>query len=273
MTPQSSIAAIALKVVGVVLILSSIIDYITLAIPVQLLERQWQLGYTTQIVDRGVIPLVALVFIFTGYWISSNEGGDRSSPASIADLRFWALLFSTVLGVVYLLLFPLHLNNVRLERSATLTEIAQQANQAEEQLRGQLENPQFQQEIGQRREALKGQLSQLLQDQGRLDQALENPDVPDDEKQLLQEFKDNPGQIDAFLDERLSTEGFRDRRLTEIRTRRQDLESEAKTRFAKLAVQTGISSLLLSVAYSAIGWSGLKNMGYLQGGRRKRAGR
>jgi hypothetical protein len=36
-------------------------------------------------------------------------------------------------------------------------------------------------------------------------------------------------------------------------------------------LQTGISSLLLSAGYMAIGWTGLKGLGYMRLGRRKTA--
>lgn len=52
----SPFTALALKTVGLILIVSALLDYVILAIPFNPLQREWQLSFTTQIVDRGVIP-------------------------------------------------------------------------------------------------------------------------------------------------------------------------------------------------------------------------
>ena len=74
MNPSSAVASLTMKVVGLLLIVSSLLDYVILAIPLQLLNRQWQLGYTTQLVDRGVIPLMGVALLLLGFWIESNSG-------------------------------------------------------------------------------------------------------------------------------------------------------------------------------------------------------
>ena len=56
----SSVAARTLKVVGIILILSALLDCIVLSLPGEtsdILNRAWQLAAATQIVDRGIIPL------------------------------------------------------------------------------------------------------------------------------------------------------------------------------------------------------------------------
>jgi len=266
MNPSSAVASLTMKVVGLLLIVSSLLDYVILAIPLQLLNRQWQLGYTTQLVDRGVIPLMGVALLLLGFWIESNSGTAKPPRAPFSDLRFWGLIFATAFGVVFLLLFPLHLNNVRLERSAALQRIREEAAQQEAVLAQRIGSDRGQQQISQIQNQFKQQLQQLVADDQLLQERMASEEVSEQEKELLQNFQENPSNVDQFVSERFSTEAIRTQQLTEIRSRRDEREEQARIRSVKSALQTGLSSLLLAVAYSAIGWTGLKNLGFI--GRR-----
>jgi hypothetical protein len=265
MNPSSAVASLTMKVVGLLLIVSSLLDYLILAIPLQLLNRQWQLGYTTQLVDRGIIPLMGVALLLLGFWIETNSGTAKPPRTPFLDLRFWGLIFSTVLGVVFLLLFPLHLNNVRLERAAALETIKEQANQQETVLSQRISSSQGQQQISQLQTQFKDELQKLLSDDQRLEERLASEEVSEQEKELLQTFQENPSNLDQFVNERFSAEAIQTQQLTQIRSRLAERENQAKIRSVKSGLQTGISSLLLAVSYSAIGWTGLKNLGFIGG--------
>lgn len=264
----SSTAARTLNVVGVIMILSSLLDFVVLSIPFNITSRAWQIGLATQIVDRGIIPMVGMALLFTGYWVSSSSGLQENPGSSILDLRFWALLLATLLGLVYLLLFPLHLNNTRLARAEAIKQIDQQATQAETQLQARIGSDEFKTQIEQRRSQLKNQLTGLLEDEAGLKKALENQQLPEQVKSLLEQSKENPQVIDQFLNSQ--TEQLPTQLLTQIRTRKQELEEQTNTNSFKSSLRTGISSLLLAVGYIMIGWMGLKSMGIIGGkGRRQ----
>ncbi len=53
-------------------------------------------------------------------------------------------------------------------------------------------------------------------------------------------------------------------RLNQIRQRRDEAEKQAKDNAWKSGLRIGISSLLLSIGYIIIGWTGLRGMGALQ---------
>lgn len=269
----SSIASRTLTIVGVIMILSSLLDFIVLSIPFNIGSRAWQIGLATQIVDRGIIPMVGMALLVTGYWVSSNSGlQDNSTSSIILDLRFWALLLASLLGLIYLLIFPLHLNNTRIARTEAIERIDQQANQAETQLEARISSNEFQSQIQQRRSQLKNQLTTLLEDETRLNEALGNEQLPDQVKSLLEESKDNPQAIDQFLNRQ--AEQLPTQLLTRIRSRKQELEEQANQNSFKSSMRTGISSLLLAIGYIMIGWTGLKNMGIIKGkGRRQNPAR
>ncbi len=257
----SPFTALTLKVVGLIMIVSSLLDFIILAIPFKPLDRAWQLGFTTQIVDRGIIPMVGIALLVAGYWVANSSGGSLTEPkSSVQDLRFWAFLLSSLLGLIFLLLVPLHFMNVSQQSAEAMKQINARASQAEVQVSNQAK--QF--------DAItkdpKG-LEELKQRLGQLDQAIGSGQVPAEQleqakatQKLLQSIIQNPTKA---INEQV--EGAQ----SKIRIGKLEAENRAKTEALKLGLRTGLSSLLLAVGYSAIGWTGLRSLGGTSPSRRK----
>ena len=238
----SPYTSLSLKLVGVILTISSVLDYIVLAIPFEPMNREWQVGFTSQIVDRGIIPMVGIAFLLLGYWIDNNNvAPNLSGGRSRIDLRQPVFIFASILGLLFLLLVPLHVNNIRLLSSDKLQEIEQGAGEIENRLEAQ-SGRLLDQQIQVIEEALKtGQLQgQQLNEQQR--QQLEQ------RKQQLLSLRNNPDALQAQLDERKNQLG----------AERLKLEKKAKTEGLKQGLRIGLSSLMLAVGYSVIGWLGLK---------------
>ena len=266
----SSVAARTLKVVGIILILSALLDCIVLSLPGEtsdMINRGWQLAAATQIVDRGIIPLMGIALLMTGFWVDSSSGVSIDRRNFWVDLRFWALLISSLLGLIYLLLVPVHLNNTRLELKDTLAQVDKEAGQAEAQLEAQIKSEQFKAQVEQLKSQRRSQIGALLQDDGKLQQALKSPEVPKELKAVLQESKNDPKALDKFLEQQAQELPAQAR--NEIRTRKQQKEKELRTRSRNSSLQTGISSLLLAIGYITVGWTGLRSMGILRFGHRK----
>ncbi|MCY7382585.1 MAG: HpsJ family protein [Microcoleus sp. CAN_BIN18] len=266
----SSVAARTLKVVGIILILSALLDCIVLSLPGEtsdIINRGWQLAAATQIVDRGIIPLMGIALLMTGFWVDSSSGVSIERRNFWVDLRFWALLISSLLGLIYLLLVPIHLNNTRLELRDALAQVDKEAGQAEVQLEGQIKSEQFKAQVEQLKSQRRSQIGALLQDEGKLQEALKSPDVPKELKAVLQESKNDPKALDKFLEQQ--AQELPNQARNEIRTRKQQKEKELRTRSRNSSLQTGISSLLLAIGYITVGWTGLRSMGILRFGRHK----
>jgi hypothetical protein len=265
-------AARTLKVVGIILMLSFLLDFLILMFPFQPTDRGWQIDLATALVDRGIVPMVGLGMLFTGYWIdSAGDGGSQG-----IDLRVPALILSSILGLMFLLIFPLHLNNVRQASTQAVSRITQEADQAENQLKGQLTqlqaqlgNEQVKAELEKQKSQVKAQFTELLKDDQKYKQALENPQLPPAQKELLKKFKANPQELDKFIAQQSDPQGLANERLNAIRQRKEEAEKQAKQSAWKSGVRIGMSSLLLSIGYMIIGWTGLRGMGALQGGARK----
>ena len=249
----SPFTALTLKVVGLIMIVSSLLDFIILAIPFKPLDRAWQLGFTTQIVDRGIIPMVGIALLVAGYWIGNSIGGSSTEPkSSVQDLRFWAFLLSTLLGLIFLLLVPLHFINISKQSDEALKQITQKASQAEVQLETQTK-----------------QVDAIVKDPQKLselERAIESGQVQGEQlarlqalREQLQTFKKDPKALNAQVDTAK----------TQIRSGKLEAENRAKTEALKLGLRTGLSSLLLAVGYSAIGWTGLRSLGGTSPSRRK----
>ncbi|AHJ27212.1 HpsJ family protein [Nodularia spumigena CS-584] len=270
-------AALTVKVVGIILILSFLLDFLILIFPFQPTDRLWQINLATALVDRGIVPLVGIGMLFVGYWIDGVNDSDRQKSL---DIRFPVLVLSSILGLMFLLIFPLHLNNVRQASTQNVEQIGQDAEQAENQLQSQL--PQLQAQINseqgkaqleQIRKQARNQFTEVLKNEESYQQALNNPQIPAAQKELLQRFKENPEELDKFIAQQTDPQAQVTQRVTQIRQRREAAEKQAKESAWKSGMRIGISSLLLSIGYMIIGWTGLRSMGVLQGSKRKVAAR
>ncbi len=259
-------APTVLRVVGTILILSSLVDYLTVLIPPNFSDKAWLAGATTQIVDRGIIPMVGLAFLFISAFLENGSFAlsDRKNPA--LSIRFWATLLSLLLSLIFLIAFPLHLNNTRQLSDQALQRIAQQSGDAEAKL-----NADVQQRQEQISSALRdpGQVQQLDAQLKQINDAIASGQLKGDQLQQaqraqkeLQALKANPNSVVDRAKE------FRNQQLTQIRDQRVQAENQAKSEALKTGMRVGISSLLLSLAYFVIGWSGLRELGILGGKRR-----
>ena len=238
---KSPLAAIALKLVGLVTIISALLDYLILIIPPNLANPQWQLSTTTQLVDRGIVPLVGIALILTGFWIDSSVGRPRQSQRLTTDLRFWICVLASVLGLVYLLLALFHVNAVRLNSRTALEQVSNEASQASSQLEQRLSDQLSQQQ---------NQLGALLQNEELLAQAIQSGQLPEG-------VEDAEG-VSQFLQQQ--ADQAREEIQTQIATRREEAERRVRTEAWKSGLRISISSLLLAVGYIVIGWSGLKRL-------------
>jgi hypothetical protein len=249
------------KLVGVILILSFAVDFLMLLFFSGPRNSQWQIGLATAAVDRGLVPMIGLALIFTGYWIDYNTSNNIANRKSWLDLRLWAVL-SSLLGLFFLLLIPIHANNVTQARAQTIQGINQEAKQAESNLQTQL--GQLQAQLGDQRvkaelEKFKSQVQELLKNEQRFNQALQSNQYSENEKKLLQQFKANPQALDAYLAQQSDPSTLGNQKLNQIRAQRQELEQQARQDTWRSGLRVGINSLLFAIGYAAIGWTGLRN--------------
>jgi hypothetical protein len=256
-TSTSQFTSLCLKIVGLILIISALLDYLTLAIPFQPLDSQWQISFTGQIVDRGIVPMVGISFILVAAWIDATL--TNTPKKSGFDVRLPVFILASILGLLFLLLVPLHLNNLRLASDNAINQIQQGADQAETRIKEQYDQLNVLAQDPQRLQQLEAQLKEIDQaiGSGKFQGQTLNPEQ-------LQRLQETQQQLQNFRELAKNPEAL-ETRLSELQTqlRDQKLEREgrAKTEAIKQGLRTGLSSLMLAIGYIVIGWLGLKGFG------------
>ncbi|MGG6237528.1 hormogonium polysaccharide biosynthesis protein HpsJ [Nodosilinea sp. AN01ver1] len=241
----SPLAAIALKVAGAIAILSALLDFLILLIPPNPTNVQWQLATTTQLVDRGIVPLIGIALLLVGLWVDSSVGRMAQRKSLTTDLRFWACALASVLGLVYLLLTLLHLNAVRLSSQTALAQVGTEASQAATELQQRLSTELSQQQ---------SQLGAVLQNEELLNQAIQSGQLPPD----IEQYRDDPDGLTQFLQQR--ADQAQQQIEAEIGTRRAEAERRVRTEAWRSAIRISVISLLLAAGFSIIGWLGLRRL-------------
>ncbi|MFE4106663.1 hormogonium polysaccharide biosynthesis protein HpsJ [Almyronema epifaneia] len=241
----SPLAAISLKLVGAITIIAALIDFLILIIPPNFLDAQWQLATTTQLVDRGIVPLVGIALVLTGAWIDSNVGVLSRSRSLLVDARFWVCLLSSFLGLLFVVLTVLHPNNVRLTSRQALERVDTEVGQVTSQ-------------IEQRFDQQRTQLGSLLQNEDQLQQAVEQGQLTQEQLAFVEQFRNDPAALDDFLEQQLGQ--ARQQAQTQIGSRRQEAEQQIRREALKSGFRVATSSLLLAIGYTVIGWLGLRRL-------------
>lgn len=259
-------APLILKLVGSILILSALIDFITLLIPIKAQDNAWVASTFTQMVDRGIIPMIGLALLFLSYFLESGSiASERSKP--FLSLRFWALALSTLLGLAFLFIAPLHMNNTRILAEQSSKQIDDRAANLTADLNSKVQQRQDQLTAALKDEKQRQQLDQQLTQIG---QAIASGQLKGDQlaqatqaQKELQQLKSDPSAIES------KAKDFRNQGLIKITDEQKQLKAQAETDFRKTSVRVGLSSLLLALGYSIIAWTGFREMGVFRGSRLK----
>ena len=256
-----------LKLVGVVLILSFLLDFVILAFPAGERDALWQIGFITATVDRGITPVIGLAFLMVGYWFERSNNDTLTQPPSWLSLKFWALLLSSLLGLLFLVMIPLHINNVNTESARAVERINENSSQEEAKLQNeisqaqaQLGDPNVRTKLESDKNKFKTQVTALLQNEQQFNQAINSDRTPENEKKLLRQFKANPNALEDFLTQQSDPVALGSKRLAQLQTQKQKLVNQAKQEALQSSIRMTIRSLLISIAYIFIGWMGLRSL-------------
>lgn len=265
--PPSPFIARMLKLVGIVLILSFLLDFVILAFPAGARDALWQIGFVSATIDRGITPIIGLAFLLVGYWFDRSNSDTLTQPPLWLSLKFWALLLSSLLGLLFLIMIPLHINNVNSESVRAIERINQNSLQEEarlqselNQLQAQLGDPNNRAKLDAEKTRFKAQVTALLQNEQQFNQAINSDRTPEAEKKLLRQFKANPKALEEFLAQQSDPVALGSKRLAQLQTQKQQLTNQARQEALQSSIRMTVRSLLISIAYIFIGWMGLRNV-------------
>ncbi len=247
-TISSFLTPLALKTAGAVLILSSLFDLIfMLWFPPELGPdtdgKRWWLYATSQLVDRGLLPLVGIAFVVAGDWIkivSTEDGGSRGN-----EWRIGTFALASLLGLMFVLIIPFQLITTNDLKSRDLKKIGDEVTQLEKGMKSSVDQisaqgkDKIQEQIAVIDREIRGGKSQgqalmnMQMTKSKLELLLNDP------KKFAQESKQN---------------------LDQLQQQKQKAETQANERMLKTGVRTSLASLLLAIAYVTIGWTGLRRV-------------
>ncbi|WP_199247668.1 HpsJ family protein [[Phormidium] sp. ETS-05] len=229
-----------LKQAGTVLIVISLLDLVMLPFPLELGDVRWRLNLTTQLIERGIVPMLGMALVFSGYGFETLTGAAYIKPKKLRDLKLWVFLISSFLGFIFIVLAPAHAFNAFSASNDAIAGFKKDAQQAEQQLEERLKRQQT-------------EIASILSNQQRLDDFIKSDNFNEEQLAKLKEFQNDPEALAK------QTEAIRDNAKKEIEKRRKEAEGKSRTGALKSSFRLGISSLLLASCYITIGWTGLKS--------------
>lgn len=248
-TVSSFLTPLALKTAGAVLILSSIIDLVfILWLPPDNLVLdgdRWWLYATSQLVDRGLLPLVGIAFVVAGDWIrivSTEDGGDRGNIWRIGTFSLASLL-----GLIFILIIPFQLMTTTDIKSQDLKKIDAQVTKVQTDIKDNLQ-------------AIKSQSKEQIKDRLlAIDKELKTGQPQGDRLAGLQLTKN---KLELLLSDpkkfEQETQQESQQNLKQLQAQKQVVEAQASKRMLQTGLRTSLASLLLAIAYITIGWTGLR---------------
>lgn len=227
--------SLVLPLVGVVLVLTFVVDFVIRLFGLDFSKPDIQLNLLNEMIDRGVIPLIGLAFVSAGFWLNNalNRGTEPKERAAspLSNPQFWTFVFASLLGLLFLILVPLHFSASGQIVNAAVT----RADQQEAQMRFGIQQEQE-------------QIQQVLAS-GQIDQLLQQKNVPPEQLALLQELKKDPKAADKKAAQRLS----------EMKVQKQQAIDQVSKEVAINRWRAEIRSVLLALGFVAIGWTGLRD--------------
>lgn len=116
-----------LRLIGYTLLLFSLIDYLAIVIPPRLTDPAWEFQTISRMVDQVWSPLLGLTFIFLYRQTTIISFRDLS----ILKIFSW---LSLLIGIFYLLMLPLGINNSLTLYKNVNTQFTNQQGQQQEQI-------------------------------------------------------------------------------------------------------------------------------------------
>jgi hypothetical protein len=246
-TVSSFLTPLALKTAGAVLILSSLIDLVfMLCFPPENLVLEgsrWWLYATSQLVDRGLLPLVGIAFVVTGDWIkivSTEDGGDRGNT-----WRIGTFTLASLLGLIFILIIPFQIMTTNDFKSQDLKKIGDEVTQLEQGIKSNL-----QQINAQSKDKIRAQITTI-------DNELKSGQAQGERLAGLQLTK---SKLELLLADPKKFAQESEQNLQQLQKQKQKAETQASERMLKTGVRTSMASLLLAIAYITIGWTGLRRV-------------
>lgn len=243
-TPTPSVpffyqAARILKLAGTISILISLVKMALLLVPPQPGNVRWWLGFTTGMTDLGIVPLLGMALVYAGFGFEQMAGASEKKLQPLLNLKNWIFIIAGFLGIVFLLLIPLHVMQTLSASEQALARVDRQTASQEEQVEIQLQQQ-------------RSQIQGLLGDDASLEEYIVSNELTEEQLTQLQEFQTDPSAVER------QSEALKTNLITDIRERAVQAKERSKLGVLKSIVRVGTGNVLLAACYLSISWSGLR---------------
>ena len=224
-----------------VLITSTIVDIAFTLLPYQLGDGKWWFAASAELVNRGLLPLVGIVFWLIADWIETvaKETSGRGSGKFTKGVT----LLSVLLGALFLVIVPFQVLTSNSDRDKTLTMSREEGTAMESK-------------IDQRVKEITGdktKMQQVQQQIAEMDKAIKSGQLQGEQ---LAGAKANKAELEKLSGD---PSKIKESAMADLRRRQKDLEGAATAQMWKTGVRASLASLLLSAGYSFIGLTGLRS--------------
>ncbi|MEL6456471.1 MAG: HpsJ family protein, partial [Cyanobacteria bacterium J06623_5] len=104
----------------------------------------------------------------------------------------------------------------------------------------------------------RAQIDALLENEDQLQAAIESGSLDQAQVEQIERFRTNPQELDSFLTSQISE--AQTQLQTRIGEQKKDATARLKSEALKATIRVTLSSLLLALGYTFIGWSGLRRL-------------
>ncbi len=236
----TQVTSLALKTASMVLIVSTIVDIAFTLLPYQLGDGGWWNSASAELVNRGLLPLVGIIFWVVADWIESVAKDASGRRGNTLTKVITAL--SLVLGALFFLIVPFQVWSSNSERDKTLATSRDEGAAMESRIDKKVK------EIT----SDKAKMQQVEQQIAEMDKVIKAGQVQGDD---LNKFKAGKAELDALVGGPVKAKEFL---MSDLKRKQKDLEGFATLKMWKTGIRAGLASLLLSAGYSFIGFNGLR---------------
>jgi chromosome segregation ATPase len=158
---------------------------------------------------------------------------------------------------MFLLLIPMHINNLRQVSSDAMATISQKAGEVEQQLQAQYDQLN---KLSQNPEEVKQATQEIDQRVKQIDGLFASGQkIPPAEKTKLEQTKVQLEEFRKLVGNPQNLKQRLDDLQSKLKEQRQEREKQAKGEIFQQAIKVGLNSLILAIAYTVIGWTGIRN--------------
>lgn len=238
--------ALLLKVVGLALIVSTLLDYLVLVAPPSWEDSAWLTSLIKEYMSRGAVPLLGMALLVLGVWLD-RDGLNRDADLG-GRLPKATFFLSALLSLLFVVMAPLYFISKGVTSSAQIQQINDQAKQQQQQFSD------FVDQQLQRVNSLLSNKAELAEQE----QYLDSLDLSAEQEAQRQKIKAELAKVKSdpkALEQKAAK--AREQGKQEVETAQQAALVKLQSELWRDRIYIPISSLLLAAGYAAIAWTGL----------------